>query len=424
VRRLRGRKGLLTLVVALAIAAGLSIGATAWLRARYDTSPNQALEMRTFSNADYPEDPEDRGLAYGNYPHGRLKIQQTGDTRFRFVLEPASSHATTIELQDVDLAYLVASVPEWVRRDQDLTKVGLIDREWNRQQVSFRRHSGHVQVHEGGDGFEQLARNCLWELLLFNEEEGAHRLYAHYWFTFPLGLYKALFERVNGLSYWNYWWSLEHWVDPAGTPVRLDRLRTVEREWSGVARAHWDESPATRGEQALKRKNVLSGAVYTYRDWYTQPIRFASFIAPGRYDLTKPRDTKLDYLASFTTATLRKTRTPARPDTLFELELRFRRASTGVDTRLIIGGLDLNALPRVPPDRYDLGWQAPMGIANPSFVETYDDLLAHSPLHRPFYSFHLVATAETAAPDPTTTTSNFFVVMGLPVVRCSDVNTR
>lgn len=101
----------------------------------------------------------------------------------------------------------------------------------------------YVKVHDGGDGFEQrtlsrvdLARNCLnaglWEPLLFVEEDGDERVYEHTWFTLPLGLYKNLFERVNGLSYWDYWWSLEHyWVDPAGTSIRLDRIRTVEREW-------------------------------------------------------------------------------------------------------------------------------------------------------------------------------------------------
>ncbi len=81
-------------------------------------------------------------------------------------------------------------MPTWVKADSDLMKVGLIDREWNRQQVSFRRDSPHVRLHEGGDGFEQrsfsrvdLARNCLnaglWELLLFTVEEGQERAYEH-----------------------------------------------------------------------------------------------------------------------------------------------------------------------------------------------------------------------------------------------------
>jgi len=399
-RIMRWRRTLAVAAIALIAAGGLS--GMIWWQSRYDSAPDQTVELRAFPNDEYPEDPEDRSLAFGNYPHSRLTIQQVGDTRFRFALEAASQHAATIELGDVDLAYLVASVPEWVRSDPDLTKVGLIDREWNRQQVSFRRKSPYVRVHANGDGFERrtlsrvdLARNCLnaglWELLLFTQEDGAERLYAHYWFTFPLGLYKKLFERVNGLSYWDYWWSLEHWVDPSGTPVRLDRLRTVEREWSVEVTAQWDEPPATRGEQALKRRNILTGQVYTYRDWYTQPVRFASFVPPGRYSVANPRETKLAYLAELSGAKLREVRTPVHPEPLAEIELTFKHPGTGEATRLVLGGLDLRSLPRASTSQYELGWQAPLGIANPSFFESYEDLLAHSPLGRPFYGFHLDA---------------------------------
>lgn len=375
-------------------------GGLLWFHARYDEAPAQTVGLAAFGNAEYPEAPEDRSLVFGNYPHRALRIEKVGDTRFRFVIEPASDQAARIELPEVDLAHFVAAVPPWVRSDPDLTRVGLINREWNRQQVSFRRGSAHLLVHEGGDGFEQhwlsrvdLARNCLnaglWELLLFTAEDGQERVYEHVWFTFPLGLYKQLFERVNGLSYWDYWWSLEHWVDPAGTPIRLDRLRSVEREWPLTANARWDDAPAWRGEQRLKRRNVLAPPVHTYRDWYRQPVRFASFVPPGRYSVARPRDTELHYLAELTGALLRQVRTPAAPRPLFEVELSFRSSRTGEPTRLIVGGLDLHALPRLSPDRYEGGWQAPMGIANPSFFEPYELVLADSPLRRPFYAFHL-----------------------------------
>ncbi|MGQ0812783.1 MAG: hypothetical protein ACT4OO_16365 [Nitrospiraceae bacterium] len=373
-----------------------------WFQSRYDDSPERTVELKAFTNAEYPEDPEDRSHTFGNYPHGRLIIQQTGDTRFRFLIEPASARATTIELLDVDLAHFVAAVPSWVKPDPDLTKVGLIDREWNRQQVRFRRDAPNVQVHEGGDGFEQralthvdLARNCLnaglWELLLFTTEDGEDRVYEHVWFTFPLGLYKNLFQQVNGLSYWDYWWSLEHWVDPSGTSIRLERLRRVEREWEVKAVARWDESPLWRGEQLMKRRNILTPRVYVYRDWYTQPIQFASFIPPGRYSVQHPRDTQLHYLAEFTGGVLRQVHTPGGTQRYYEIELGFRDSRTGERTRLIVGGLDLNRLPVTSPDRYERGWQVPLGIGNPGFFESYEELLANSPLQRPFYGFHLDA---------------------------------
>lgn len=380
-----------------------ALSGTWWVQIRYDDAPDQTVQLRAFSNAEYPEDPEDRSLAFGNYPHSTLRIQQIGETQFRFLLEPGSDHATAIELPEVDLAHIVAAVPPWVKADTELTRVGLIDREWNRQQVSFRRDSPYVRVHDGGDGFEQrrltrvdLARNCLnaglWELLLFTVEDGSERVYEHVWFTFPLGLYKALFERVNGLSYWDYWWSLEHWVDPAGTPIRLDRLRTVERVWPLQASAQWDEAPAWQGEQRFKRKNVLAPSVIrTYRDWYRQPVQFASFIPPGRYSVAHPRDTKFHYLSEITGAVLRQVRIPTHPGTLYELDLVFKDSRAGESTRLILGGLDLRALPAVSPDHYTRGWQVPMGIGNPSFFESYEQVLANPPLQRLFYGFHLDA---------------------------------
>ncbi len=292
----RSRKGTLLALGGLVGATALALGGAAWFQSRYDQATTRTVPLTAFSNEEYPEDPEDRSLAFGNYPHRSLSIEQTGPTRFRFVIEPASAHAAPIELIEVDLAHLVASVPPWVKADPGLTKVGLIDREWNRQQVSFRRESGLVRVHVGGDGFEaaalsrvDLARNCLnaglWEVLLYVNEDSGDRVYEHTWFTFPLGLYKALFEQVNGLSYWDYWWPLEHWVDPSGTLIRLDRLRTVEREWVVPAVPRWEERPLADGEQRLKRRNILSAPVHRYRDWYNQPVRFAGFVPPGRYSL-------------------------------------------------------------------------------------------------------------------------------------------
>lgn len=397
------RKRLFLLIVILLGIMSAALGGALWFDARYDNAPDQTVTLRAFSNAEYPEDPEDRSLVFGNYPHPALRIQQIGDTRFRFLIEPGSDHATAIELPEVDLAHIVAAVPSWVKVDRDLTKVGLIDREWNRQQVSFRRDSLYVHVHEGGDGFEQrrlsrvdLARNCLnaglWELLLFTVEDGQERIYEHVWFTFPLGLYKQLFERVNGLSYWSYWWSLEHWVDPAGTPIRLDKLRTVEREWAITASARWDEAPVWQAEQRLKRRNVLvPQAIHSYRDWYTQPVQFASFIPPGRYSLAHPRETQLHYLAELIGATLRQVRIPTHTKLFHELELAFKDDHTGELTRLVLGGLDLRSLPSTPPDHYERGWQVPMGIGNPGFFETYEKLLTSPPPQRSFYGVHLDA---------------------------------
>jgi len=257
-----------------------------------------------------------------------------------------------------------------------------------------------VRVREGGDGFEQpalsrvdLARNCLnaglWELLLFSSEDGEERVYEHLWFTFPLGLYKNLFERVNGLSYWDYWWSLEHWVDPSGTPIRLVQVRTVEEEWPVQATTRWDEAVAAQGEQVHKRKTILTPVAAEYRDWYRGPVQFSSFIPPGRYSRRHPRETELPYLAELTGATMRRIKLVGGSQSLYEIELAFRSGKTGEATRLILGGLDRAAIPSASPDHYDRGWEVPLGIGNPSVFESYDHVVANPPTQRTFYGFLL-----------------------------------
>lgn len=381
-------------VVALAVAM---IGFSGWWHLRYAVGPDQTVPLEFFTAEAYPDAPEPRSSHFGVYRHGRLRILQIERTRFRFILEPASAQATAIELDDVDLAHLVASVPSWLPKDPHLIKIGLIDREWNRQQMSFGRKTPRLRVRPGGDGFEvralsrvDLARNCLnagmWELILFTVENGEERAYEHLWFTFPLGLYKQLFERANGLSYWDYWWSLEHWADPAGTPVPLERLRSVVKERPVRAQAKWDEAPMWSGEQRDKRKNLLTQPAATYRGWYTHPVRFASFIPPGIYSRAHPRDTQLHRLSELTGAILRQVRVTDETALSAELELAFKDSRTGEPSRLIVGGVSLQALPKLRPMDYDKGWQAPMGIGNPGFFESYKEVLTYPPDRRTFYS--------------------------------------
>lgn len=389
-------------IASLACLAIVAIAGSAWFALRYDDRPQQTVALTAFSKDAYPENPEKTSPVFGTYSHRQMIVEQLDGTRFRFLLEPASPKSAAIELTDVDLAHVVAAVPPWAKIDPDLTTIGLIDREWNRQQVRFDRPSPLLDVREGGDGFEQraltrvdLARNCLnaglWELLLFTTEDGEERVYEHVWFTFPLGLYKQLFEQVNGLSYWSYWWSLEHWVDPSGTPVRLDRLRTVEREWPILATARWNEPVAANGEQRRKRTNILTPVAATYRDWYSGPVRFASFIPPGRYSRAHPRETQLHYLAELTGTLIRQVKLSGGTPSLFEIELDFRSSQTGEPTRLILGGLDWATIPVASPEQYDRGWQVPLGIGNPGFFESYEQVVASPPIHRTFYGFHLDA---------------------------------
>ncbi|MDP3090635.1 MAG: hypothetical protein Q8N04_08160 [Nitrospira sp.] len=171
----------------------------------------------------------------------------------------------------------------------------------------------------------------------------------------------------------------------------MDGLRMVEREWPAQVTAQWDESVPAVGEQARKRKNILTPIATTYREWYNQPVRFASFIPPGRYSRAHPRETQLHYLAELTGAIVRRVKLMEDTDSLFEIELAFRSSKTGESTRLILGGLNWATIPVASPEQYDRGWQVPLGIGNPSFFESYEQVVASPPIQRTFYGFHLDA---------------------------------
>ncbi len=296
---------------------------------------------------------------------------------------------------------MTPSLPQWTKSDPGLIRIALTDRQWNRQQVCFDVPSPHVEIN-GGDGFEtrhlfsaKLAKNCLnaglWEVLLFTQEEGEKKLYYQGWFTFPLGHYRDLFERNTGLLYWQHWYYLEHWFDPAGTLVPLDTLRTVKRERDVPATWDPNEPIVVAGEQLRKRRTVLADNLRTWEDFYEgHKVQFATFVPPGRYSVDQPWKNEYGRLHHFDRATLRAIESPAAPGTLHELELTFT-ARGGETARFFVSGFDLNALPQLAVENYAQGLYMQMGIGVPPFFQTYEELQGHPPDRSPYFSVLLDA---------------------------------
>lgn len=229
---------LLTLLCFLLVFAALGIRTYN----RYHTTEVMNIPVREFSNAEYPEDPAQRSAHHGKYNGRSLVLTQHDASHFDFVFEPTSPHVARIALRNIDVSLMTPSLPAWSLGDPGLLRIAATDRQWNRQQVQFPVGSTHIEL-EGGDGFEktnlvsvELAKNCLnaglWELLLFTNENGKKSLYYQGCFTFPLGHYRQIFESSTGLDYEDHPYYLEHWVDPAGTPIALPKLRETitERE--------------------------------------------------------------------------------------------------------------------------------------------------------------------------------------------------
>jgi uncharacterized membrane protein YdjX (TVP38/TMEM64 family) len=396
--RVRWRTAIFT-VVGLLLVAALGLAVRTYFR--YRTAAVMEVVVTEYTNAEYPDDPAHRSVHYGKYTGRKLTLVQKDATHFDFVFEPADARTARVVFRDVDVSLMTPGLPEWTKADPGLTRIALTDRQWNRQQVRFDRGSPHVAI-TGGDGFEvkhwytaELAKNCLnaglWEVLLFVKDEGGHKaLYYHGWFTFPLGHYKDIFERNTGLSYLGHWYYLEHWFDPAGTPVPLDGLRRVVREREVPARFDPDEELIVAGEQLGKRRIMSAEHVIAWKDFYGgRKVRFATFLPPGRYSVRHPWKNAYRRMDRFEKAVLREVISPATDWPLHELELVFAGSKLGGKSHFFISGFDLKALPPLPVRDYPRGLYMPMGIGVPPFFQSYEELRKSPPHQGPYFSVQL-----------------------------------
>ena len=367
---------------------------------RYQFSAEMIVPIEEVTTAEYPEDPAGRSIHYGEYNGRTLRLIQHDDAHFDFVFEPQDDRLATIAVRNVDVSLMTPRTPEWCRDDDNLVRIALTDREWNRQQVWFERDGGHVEV-TGGDGFEEerldkvaLAKNCLnaglWEIILAVEENGGKAMYYQGWFTFPMGHYRRLVEAGSDVDYGEHWHYLEHWFDPAGAVMDLDALRTVKRERETNAKFDPEESLIVAGEQVRKKRTCNGPNLTTWGNVLgSRDIEFAAFIPPGRYSVDHPWNNEYWRLAKFEKVILRDVTSPASGDAkLTEIELIFE-STEGEPQRFIVGGVDLAKLQQLPTGKYPEGMYMPMGIGVPPFYQSYEDLTASPPHESPYYSFLL-----------------------------------
>ncbi|MBD2518375.1 hypothetical protein H6G93_26085 [Nostoc sp. FACHB-973] len=369
-----------------------------WFQSRYKFDNQMTVKLQELSNVDYPANPAPLGKNFQRYTNRKLTIIKRDETHFDFVLEPTDKKTAKIVIKNVDLELLVPKAPAWVKKDEGLEVIALTDREWNRQQVSFPANSQNIEI-VGGDGFEKqniveiaLANNCLnagyWEILLFTKEDSNKTLYYQSWFTFPMGHYKNIFEKINNISYWRHWWRLEHWQDPNGTIVKTDLLRNVIDEKQVASQFPLDEKIIVAGEQSRKVRTTLAKGITTWRDFYdnNNEIKFASFRPPGFYDQNKPWGNQYWRIGKFEKAIFRNIKPIGIESNLQEIELVFTDTKNGEQNRLFISGVNLKKLPQLPVEDYSKGLYMPMGIGIPPFYQSYEELTKNHPDVSPFFS--------------------------------------
>ena len=369
---------------------------------RYTVSEVTEIVVTEFPTFQYADDPSGRSPYYSEYKGRRLKLVQLDDKHFDFVFEPLDDHLAKIVFRNVDVSLMTVNIPEYVKKDDGLRRVALTDREWNRQQVQFHVGTDDVEV-TGGDGFEKdnlkiasLARNCLnaglWELLLFTKTDKGKEMYYQGWFTFPMGQYKRLWEQNTGLSYWDDYnfYRMEHWLNPEGNSLLVEKLRTVVSETDLDAKFDPDEPIRFAGEQIRKRRTVQAPEVRNWGDVIEKrdSIDFAEFHPPGFYDVGRPWHNRYELIAKFKNATHRRVKSLLNGEELDELELKFETVD-GKETRLYLGGIDLSKAPVLGPDEYPKGFYLPLGIGTPTFYQDYAVLQETPPQESPYYGFFL-----------------------------------
>ncbi|MEH2201309.1 hypothetical protein [Nostoc sp.] len=385
----------------LILCLGLLALGSFWFKSRYKFDNQMSVKLQELSNVDYPVNPAPLSKNFQRYSQRKLTILKRDDTHFDFVFEPTDTKTAKIVIRNVDLELLVPKAPKWVKKDRGLEIIAFTDREWNRQQVSFPANSPNIEII-GGDGFEKqnlvevaLANNCLnagfWEILLFTKDDGNKSLYYQSWFTFPMGHYKNIFEKINNISYWQHWWKLEHWQDPSGTIVKTNLLRNVIDQKEVATQFPLDEKIIVSGEQTRKVRTTLAKNITKWRDFYDtkNEIKYASFRAPGFYDQNKPWGNQYWRIGKFDQAILRNVKPIGVAQNLQEIELVFTDTKTNEQNRLFISGIDLKKLPKLPVEDYPKGLYMPMGIGIPPFYQSYDDLTKNHPDVSPYFSFLL-----------------------------------
>lgn len=399
-RRRAWRKlfGWAALVLIVAAVAGVG-----WFFSRYRYSAEMKVPIVEFSKFEYAEDPAGRSPLFGEYSVRTLRLVQKDATHFDFVFRSPHEHVAEVVFRDVDVSLMTPGLPAYAAEDEGLRRIALTDREWNRQQVQFGAASDMVEI-SGGDGFEQenlavasLAKNCLnaglWEVLLFTKIDGKKEMYYQGWFTFPMGQYKRLWEQNTNLSYWDdlNWYRMEHWCDPAGNLIPLEKLREEVKAETVEVQYDPEERIMFAGEQIRKQRTTMAENVRNWGDLREKhdDVRFASFIPPGTYSVSHPWANEYWRVAKLEGATVRRIVSKATGKESQELELKFSDKSGKQVCRFFVGGIDLASLPQLPTSKYNEGLYMPMGIGVPPFYQDYEQLLANPPTESEYYSFLL-----------------------------------
>jgi len=350
--------------------------------------------LTELSDKDYPDNPDMsiRSFLDGSYSHKEVVISNNKGS-FTFLFTPNNKKSDTLIVSGIDIMEFIPSCPNYVTDDY-MKMIGIVNQEWNRQQVKFfdfevKGKNGEEKIVKRID----IARNCLnaylWEIIAYTEEDGKLKPYYHGWFDFPKEQYATLFEQRTNLKWIDYAKPLVNWVDPQNQPIDLSQLRTIDTTKDVSFENKNNEYFPLKGERKKKAINIIIPENHTViNDFLNDSTQFGTFSPPGFYNTADPRTTELGRLNNPTKIDFAKTTSKNKAGSeTFEITVFYNDTIKNRKTKLIIGGLNNENIPILAIEDVNKGFQMPMGISNHSFYETYKTMAANPANENPYYAF-------------------------------------
>ncbi len=371
-----------------------------YLNQNFLTKKTYEILVKELEDKQYPNNPdiENRSSDWKNYKHQKAIIERHGKDDFSIIFLASNSSSDTIKLSHINLLEMIPTLPNYINNTY-LKTIGIINAEWNRQEVLFRKGKFLISnEHEEGSKTTRvdLARNCLnsflWELITFTEENGIEKPNYHGWFNFPKKLYIELFNEVNKgkLTFKEYENFLLDYKDPPKQKIDLNLLRSIKSEKILKFKNLNNQFYPLTGARKSKFKNIIYPKnPKNINDFLTDKTSFATFLYPGIYSKSDPRPTTLSMLAKPKKVIFRETISKNfYKDKTFELDVVFERKNNPqYITRVVIGGLKKDSIKQLKIEDYNKGLKMPMGIGNHSFYENIDYSEKHSSKDSPYYAF-------------------------------------
>jgi len=221
------------------------------------------------TDKEYPNNPDKkyRSKTYTKVDYDEVIFDEVSDGKFNIEFLPMDDKFPKVTLNAINLMEYIPTIPEYVKDDEYLSLVSVVNQEWNRNQITFKNNLFSIEpgkkAHKHRISRVDVARSCLnsylWEAFFYtyNPIWGKHELMYHGWFSFPKELYQALFEKRNGIQFSKYAEHLEEWKDLPTEKINFGQLRSVLSEKEVSFEDLSDEMYPVEGERKKKEDEVL-----------------------------------------------------------------------------------------------------------------------------------------------------------------------